>query len=171
MPIRDLRISNLTDSAVTLSWLTDSTTTGYVLYGETPDTSSVSTSLGQVALDLRGAAVESETHLVTLTNLKPETSYYFKVVSGVEDESAPQMLTTAPSLSNIPASDTVYGQVFKADGETAATGTLVYLRLQDDDDVGSTGEATLLSTLVDEEGYWHAKRGNTRVSDWADSFS
>ena len=31
MPVRDLRISNLTDSSATLSWLTDSATTGIVL--------------------------------------------------------------------------------------------------------------------------------------------
>ena len=46
MPVRDLRLSNLTDSSVTLSWLTDSATTGYVLYGET-------SALAQVAIDVR----------------------------------------------------------------------------------------------------------------------
>ena len=67
MPVRDLRISNQTDSSVTFSWQTDSATTGYVLYGETPN-------LGQVAVDVRGAAVKGETHYVTLTKLKAETS-------------------------------------------------------------------------------------------------
>ena len=115
-------------------------------------------------------AVKGETHLVTLTNLKPETSHYFKVVSGAEDESAPDRLTTAPSLENIPESDTVYSQVFQADGETPVTGALVYLKLQDRDGAGSTGEARLLSSLVDEEGYCHANLSNARGSDLSHTF-
>jgi hypothetical protein len=135
-----------------------------VLYGETPE-------LGQVAVDVRGAAVPADTHLVTLAKLKPETSYYFKVVSGAEDESAPDTFTTAPSLESVPHSDTVYGQLFEADGESPATGTLLYLKLQDHDGVGSTGEAMLLSALVDEQGYWYANLGNTRLSDSLGPFS
>ena len=164
MPVRDLRISNQTDSSVTFSWQSDSATTGYVLYGETSD-------LAQVAIDVRGAAVEADTHLVTLTNLKPETSYYFKVVSGAEDDRAPDIFTTAPTLERLPSSDTVYGKVYLADGKTPATGTLLYLKVQDHDGAGSKGEATLLSALVDEEGYWHANLGNARLSDLSDSFS
>jgi hypothetical protein len=172
MPVQELRISNLTDSSLTFSWLTDSATTGYLLYGETAE-------LGQVAADVRGAAVKaeandtlpSERHVVTLTNLKAETTHYFKVVSGAEDDSLPNTFTTAATLESIPSSDTVYGQVFLADGETPATGTLVYLTLQDDDGVGSRGEATLLSASVDLRGYWHANLGNARLSDLSDSFS
>ena len=47
----------------------------------------------------------------------------------------------------------------------------MYLKVQDHDGAGSTGEATLLSTLVDQEGYWHANLGNARLSDLSDSFS
>ena len=164
--VRDLRLANFTDSAVTLSWITDEATTGYVLYGETPE-------LGQVAVDVRGAAVQADTHVVTLAKLKPETTYYFKVVSGAEgaeNKSAPDTFTTAPSPERVPESDTVYGQVFLADGETPATGTLVYLKLQDHDGVGSTGEAMLLSALVDEQGYWYANLGNGHVSDLSGPF-
>ena len=47
----------------------------------------------------------------------------------------------------------------------------MYLKVQDHDGAGSTKEATLLSALVDEEGYWHANLGNARLSDLSDSFS
>ena len=47
----------------------------------------------------------------------------------------------------------------------------MYLKLQDHDGAGSTGEATLLSALVDSQGYWHANLGNARLSDLSDSFS
>ena len=47
----------------------------------------------------------------------------------------------------------------------------MYLKVQDHDGAGSTGEATLLSALVDSQGYWHANLGNARLSDLSDSFS
>jgi ABC-type antimicrobial peptide transport system permease subunit len=58
-----------------------------------------------------------------------------------------------------------------ADGQTAATGTLVYLTLQDDDGVGSRGEATLLSAVVDDKGYWQANLGNARLDDGSGYFA
>ena len=157
--VRNLRVSNLRDRSVTLSWTTDSPTTGYVRYGENRE-------LGQVAYDGRGAQLSAETHFVVLTNLKPETSYYFKVVSGVEgDRDTLQTITTMSTLESVPQSDTVYGQVYMADGITPATGALVYLTLQDADGTGDTGKVTLLSALVDENGYWHANLGNARLAD------
>ena len=163
--VRDLRVSNLRDTSVTLSWTTDEPTTGYVLYGETKE-------LGQVAVDGRGAQLSAETHYVTLTKLKPETRYYFKVVSGAESDRdrTPRFQTlldirTAPVLESLPESDTVYGKVFYRDGITPATGASIYLTLQDGDGRGDTGEATLLSALVDEKGYWHVNLGNARLAD------
>jgi hypothetical protein len=167
-----LLIASLTDSSVTFSWLTDSATTGYVLYGETAD-------LAQVAVDVRAESVEAEAndtlsskaHLVTLTNLKPETTYYFKVVSGAEDEGTPQSFTTLPSLESIPESDTVYGRLFSADGSTPATDSLIYLTLQDADGDGSQKQAALLSALVDQEGYWQANLANARLDDGSAYFA
>ncbi len=169
--VRDLRVSNLRDTSVTLSWMTDEPTTGYVLYGESPE-------LGQVAVDGRGAQLSAETHYVTLTKLKPETRYYFKVVSGAESDRhrTPRFQTlldirTAPVLESLPESDTVYGKVFYRDGITPATGALVYLTLQNSDRTGDTGESTLLSALVDSNGYWHANLGNARTPDLERTFS
>jgi hypothetical protein len=164
LPVRDLRVSNLRDTSVTFSWLTDDATTGYVLYGETAE-------LGQVTTDLRGVASSKTTHDVVLSALAPETTYYFKVVSGAEDEGTAQSFTTLPSLESIPESDTVYGQVFWADGERAATGTLIYLTLQDADGDGSQKQAALLSALVDQNGYWQANLANARIADGSGYFS
>ena len=83
----------------------------------------------------------------------------------------PDIFTTAPTVERVPSSDTVYGKVYLADGKSPGTDALVYLKLQDRDGAGSTGEATLLSTLVDSQGYWHANLGNARLSDLSDSFS
>ena len=168
--VRDLRVSNLRDTSVTLSWTTDEPTAGYVLYGETKE-------LGQVAVDGRGAQLSAETHYVTLTKLKPETRYYFKVVSGAEDDtntsfpSAADSIITASTLEKLPESDSVYGQVFLSDGVTPATGALLYLTLKEAGRTGDTGEATLLSALVDSEGYWHANLNDARTADLERTFS
>ncbi|MGB0389679.1 MAG: hypothetical protein ACPGWR_33075, partial [Ardenticatenaceae bacterium] len=104
--------------------------------------------------------------------LKPETRYDLKVVSGAEsDRDTHLSITTLPTLSSVPASDTIYGQVYMPDGVTPATDVLVYLTLQDADGpstssgTGDRAEATLLSTLTDEQGYWHANLGNARLAD------
>ena len=54
---------------------------------------------------------------------------------------------------------------------TPATGALLYLTLKEADGTGDTGEATLLSALVDSEGYWHANLGNARTADLERTFS
>ena len=88
-----------------------------------------------------------------------------KVVSGTQsDDDTLLTITTAPVLESVPASHTVYGQVYMADGLTPATDVQVYLTLQDADGLGDTGESALLSVLTDENGYWHANLGNARSS-------
>ncbi len=176
--VRDLQISNLRDTSVALSWITDEPATGYVLFGEK---SASGQSLDHVAYDVRGPAVASKTHYITLTGLVPETTYYFDIVSGagVDDNSgAHHIVTTGRSLDSPPASDTVYGQVFRACPEpcrradvpnsfglTPAAGTIIYLTLRDNDGAGTAGEAMLMSALVDETGYWHTNLGNARLAD------
>ncbi|MGB0383990.1 MAG: FG-GAP-like repeat-containing protein [Ardenticatenaceae bacterium] len=161
---RDLNISNVRDTSVTLTWLTDQATTGYVLYGQT-------TELGQIAYDVRDATVTGQTHYVTLSDLMPQTTYYFKVVSGAEqDQQELSTLTTAAALESLPDSDTIYGKLFQADGVTPATGALIHLTLQDQDGHGSNGQSQHLSALVDADGYWHHNLGNARVADGSHPF-
>ena len=163
LPIRNLRLSNLRESSVTLSWITDEVTTGYVRFGKTND------KLEQTSYDSRGSATSSTTHYITLNKLTPETTYYFEIISG--DEVADTgTLTTTSSLDSLPESDTIYGQIFKADGTTPAADSLVYLTLRDQDGEGSQGEAMLLSAIVDNEGYWHANLGNTRITNGKEQF-
>jgi hypothetical protein len=165
--IGDLQVSNLRDTAVTLSWITGEPATGYVAFGETP-------ALGRVAYDVRGPGVAGDTHYVVLTGLSPETTYYFDVVSGagVDDNGGVHYtVTTGPILDSLPASDTVYGQVFRADGVAPAVGAIVYLTLMDGDGVGSVGQAILMSALVDADGWWYANLGNARLADGSGTFA
>ncbi len=164
MPIHHLHLANLQESSVTLSWTTDQPTTAYIRFGETADT------LTQVAYNSQGARSNSKTHIVALDNLTPQTTYHFEIVSGAEAVER-GTFTTLPSLAGLPDSDTIYGQLFWADGTTPAADVLVYLTLQDADSTGSQGEATILSALTDQNGYWHTNLGNARHATSGESFT
>jgi PKD repeat protein len=161
LPVHDLRISNLRDSSVTLSWLTSAATTAYLRFGEVADepADSLRAPLEEVASDSRGAETSrTTTHLVVLEHLKPETTYHFEIINSDGDLQR-NRFTTAPSLESVPQSDTIYGKVYQTDGVTPATDALLYLTRQDTDGAG------LLSAIVDEQGYWHANLGNVRRAD------
>jgi len=74
-------------------------------------------------------------------------------------------------LDSLPESDTVYGQVFGADGVTVAAEAIVYLTLMDGDGVGSAGQAMSMSALVDADGWWYANLGNARLADGSGTFA
>ena len=164
--ISQMRITNVRGGSLTISWITDSPATGYVNFGPT-------TALGSTAYDDRGDTTVDDTHHVTLSGLSPETTYYFDVVSGstVDDNGGEHhSVTTGPTLG-LPVPDTIYGQVFLADGVTPAEGGMVYITLMDDDGLGSSGQAAPMSTLVDEYGYWTVNLGNSRTTGLTSYFS
>jgi len=147
--IAKVRVANLRDVNATISWITTLTADGEVRYGTHPD------SLVNVAYDDRGAGTRDDVHHVTLSGLAPLTTYYFFVRSdGVADVNAGgyYSLTTGATLG-VPASDSVYGQVFKSDGVTPAADVLVYVWVLDND--GNSGESTPLSGMTNGYGYWH----------------
>ncbi|NJN66383.1 MAG: fibronectin type III domain-containing protein [Chloroflexaceae bacterium] len=162
--VEALRVSNISDSSVTISWTTSSATTGHIVYGTaTPD---------QTATDVRGADVALTTHFVVISGLTPSTSYVFDVVSaGLPDTNggAHYQFATGPSL--MPAMpDTAYGRVVLSDGTTPVEGTLVYLNVQDADGSGSGGTSTSLAALTNAQGEWVADLGSTRVNDASAAF-
>ncbi len=151
--------SNVRDVQFTVSWKTDVAASGTVNYGTT-------TALGSTANDERGASTNSTTHHVNIAGLNPNTLYYFDVVSGSTTDNnggGHYSVTTGPTLG-LPASDTVYGQVFKSDGTTLAVGTIVYLYIADNNGAGSTGRSQVASALVDGTGYWFYNLGNVRTA-------
>ncbi|MGB0384626.1 MAG: FG-GAP-like repeat-containing protein [Ardenticatenaceae bacterium] len=164
--ISEVRTSNVRDISFTVSWLTNATMAGHIRYGSDPN------ALNQSAYDTRGVNTADETHYVVLNSLSANTTYYFDVVSAdVTDDNngAHYMVTTAPIL-DLPTSDLIFGQVKKADGATPAEGTLVYISLQDGDQVGSSGSAAPLSALVDDGGFWNLNLGDARIADLSSFF-
>ena len=128
--IRDVRVSNNTSAGVTISWVTDSDTTGEVHYSEFPDLSGA-----LVACDTRGQAFVGCTHYVDIANLKKEKTYYFEVVSGVVVDNNNGSYYTCKTMKEPyapPGTCLYYGYVYQEDGATAAEGAIVHLWLTRD---------------------------------------
>ena len=72
--------------------------------------------LTQIAQDVRGVSTTDDTHYVAVMGLTPGALYYFDVASSgtVNNCGAHFTLTIGPVLG-LPASDTVYGLVYKQD--------------------------------------------------------
>jgi len=164
--ISDLRLTNVRDTSLTISWLTNLATTGGVHYGSDPS------NLNQSAADDRGASTSDDTHFVTLLSLLPNTTYYFDLVSGgvTDDNNGSHYTVTTASTLALPGNDQIYGQVFFTDS-TPASGTIVYITLEDQNGVGTPGEAAPLSALVDPSGYWFLNLANARTTPLSSYFS
>lgn len=87
---KNITLANLTASSASIIWQTDKEIAGFIQAGLT-------SSLGQTFLDDRDLNQPNtyKLHFVTLTNLKPQTTYYYKIISS---EGASQMLTLTTSL-------------------------------------------------------------------------
>lgn len=142
---QQVKITNISDSFFTVSWITAESTSGFISYGETPQ-------LGQTTLDDREKGTQQRqsqsTHYVTLDNLKSSTKYFFKINSGgrlFDNSGKPYETTTGPVINlPLPSADTAYGMVLEPGG-TPAKGAIVYLGL---------ANTTPLSSLVKNDGSW-----------------
>lgn len=106
---RELVSTNVTDVSFTLGWTTNGKTTGWVVYGKTPDNLNLRSFDNYASGDMSSFA--GLKHRITLTNLEPNTYYYYEVVSGGKQlnsvggeilkpiKTAAQSILTNPSLN------------------------------------------------------------------------
>ncbi|MBI4039777.1 fibronectin type III domain-containing protein [Candidatus Daviesbacteria bacterium] len=74
---KNITVANLSGHTASVYWQTDEAVTGFIQAGE-------NSSLGQTFKDDRDIdnPVPHQVHFVTLANLKPNTIYYYKIISG-----------------------------------------------------------------------------------------
>ena len=140
-----VKISNISQAAFTVSWVTpENPSSGYLRFDQ-------GRSLGEVGLDERDQKIEElgkyTLHHVTLNNLKPQTTYYFKIISqGKEygENDAPYSVTTAGANYSSSSFGPTYGVVLEENGKPVKEG-IVYVRV---------GNSNLASTLVKSSGNW-----------------
>lgn len=145
---KDIRVGNLSDNSATISWITDKESVNFLVWGESQD-------------NLSKIEKESETdqkfftHSITLSGLKPGTTYYYKINSdGVnyDNKGIPWQLTTGPTLNSSPNPINVSGSVISGTGLPAQR-ALVYI----------TVNGYLISTLTSESGNYVFQLGIART--------
>lgn len=159
-------ISNANDVSFTVTWISSISATAEVRYGQTP-------ALGNTAYDVRGKNTSANIHFVRISNLLPETVYYFDIVTGTAIENNGGLhysFKTGPTTQTPPIPDTAYGRIVLPDGSTPAEGALVYVIIEDNNGEGSTGRSSTLSSLV-ASSYWNVQLSNARLSDMSTPFS
>ena len=87
--ISGVKVFNITDSSATITWQTDRPATSQVEYGETDSYSSITPSDKELTTN----------HSITLTGLKPSTTYHFKVKS--EDADGNEAISEARTFITI----------------------------------------------------------------------
>lgn len=138
-----IRISNVTDSLASISWITENASSGYIKYGLAGKT------LKSVAYDDKTTgdiSDEYKIHHITIRGLSPESKYSFVIISqGREYKNEGKLFEFETfAVSSLSQLKPATGRVTLKNGDSA-TGSIVFLQL--------TG-ATLLSTLVKSDGSW-----------------
>lgn len=126
---QEMKITNLATNGLTISWVTGEKTTGFIAFGEEE-------LLRETAHDERDQEEKLDkyfTHHISLKNLKPDTTYYFKIISEgktFDQAGFPYEVRTAPVLL-LPSSspEPTYGTVLNPDN-TPVQGAIVYLSFE-----------------------------------------
>lgn len=132
---QDLKISNIKDSSITVSWVTDTQTIGFVEYSNSQGT-----------LNQTEPSLLSTTHFFIIQNLSPNTLYSIKVNSGgqsFDNSGSPWQVQTLNSL-NPQVGQIISGQILDKNNFPAKN-ALVYVS-------PPTGE--IFSTVVTPSGNW-----------------
>jgi len=151
---KKVKVTNLTDTGFTVSFLTDELTPGFVKYGE--GASALNSQISDDRDHLSGTVGSFGSHHIPVRGLSPGTSYFYLIGTGsgatFDNNGAPFSIKTLPSGSNPNPAKTAYGTVNTAAGSPAA-GAVVYVSLS------GAGE---MSSLVKDTGSWAVSLSNAR---------
>ena len=142
---KDVRVSNLSASTATISWITEGQTSNFITYGET---SNLNTVINESENNQKYL-----THSVTVTGLNPSTTYFYKINSeGVnyDNNGVPWQLTTGPVVTGNQVNIPISGSVITASGQPSAR-TLVYITIN----------GYVLSTITSSAGTFVLQLGPT----------
>src|SRR4030042_4915441 len=147
---KDIRTGNLADTSATISWITEDATSAFISWGETQG--------GLSKTEVEGDSDQKFfTHSITLTGLKPDTAYYYKINAegtNFDNNGIPWQLTTGDGIAVSQNSNPISGSVITATGQPSKR-ALVYV----------TVDGYLLSTLTSDAGNFVLQLGSARTSD------
>lgn len=126
---KQIKITNIGPERFNVSWVTDIATVGLIKYGLDQDLTFTSQDDRDKA---SGNSSKFFTHYVTVENLKPQTNYFFTILSDnktFDNNGQVYQVTTANQIQGLaPENDVAYGIITKADN-SVAEGAIVYLSL------------------------------------------
>jgi len=145
---KDIRVGNISDASVTISWTTDKETNGFVSWGENQ---------GGVNKIETESDKKFFSHLITITGLSAGKTYYYKISSdgsSFDNGGIPWQFATGPTLGINKNSYLVSGSVVTSSGQPAKR-ALVY----------ATVSGYLLSTLASDTGNFVFQLSGVRTTD------
>jgi len=153
---KEVKTTNISDTGFSVSWITDSETSGLINYGINND---ISFTADDDRIQMSGGLGSFLTHHVTLKELQPSTTYYFKINSGgttYDNNGQPYQITTGPKITqDEPPNDMADGNILDKNGNPVE-GAIVYLAL---------ANATTQSTITRASGNWVIPLNLARSSD------
>lgn len=142
---QDVRVSNITERSITITYATDASVIGSVSIGE--DLTNAQTTLDDRD-QVSGIPKTYHVHSFTIKNLKPTTTYKFTITSGAttyQNNGTPFTTQTGSEITTPPSSlPAVSGKIIQPDGQVPPE-ALVFLT--------TTGGQTL-STLIKSNGVY-----------------
>lgn len=147
---KDIRVTNITDSSVTISWTTDKETFGFVAWGDSQGNTNKILKDGDESQKIYS-------HFLSLTGLQPNTTYFYKINSdgnNFDNGGIPWQFTTGSSLNLSKNSILLSGNIISATGEPEK-GALIYANI----------DGYTLSTQTSETGNFVFQLGNVRTLD------
>lgn len=154
---KKIKITNITDTSFTVSFITDQSITAFLKYGTAAG--STNNQAGDDRDQISGSVQPYNTHHLTVRGLQPNTTYYFILGTGsgttFTNEGDPFTVKTAAQAGTQPAAKTIYGSATTESG-TPADGAIVYVKHSD---------ASELSSLVKSSGSWAIPLSNARTVD------
>ncbi|MCX6782383.1 MAG: Ig-like domain-containing protein [Candidatus Levybacteria bacterium] len=141
-----VRITNVSDSSFTVSYITSTMTFGTLSYGINNDQEKIS-------LDdrdqLSGIIKQYKAHHITVRNLDQNTKYLFSIISAGEkytiSDNAPYTITTGATIFNKPTNQEPLSGKINTNLNKSSNDTIIYLSGQD---------TQVLSTTTDKNGQY-----------------
>jgi hypothetical protein len=151
---QEVRITNITDNSLTVSYKTSDQASGFINYG-------TGTTLGQTAFDERDVLKKIQPHIlhsITLKNLNPLTKYYFAIISNGNtylNNNQNFEVTTASTISYSANKNNIVGKIILPDA-TPPKEAIVYIAI---------GDSQFLSTLTVGDGSYQIELNHLLTSD------
>lgn len=164
-PVQNVFVTNVTDGSAAVTWTTEKPTKGAVTINQwfpLPAFIDFHKDDGDKNLARQNFYT---THQVTISNLKPEKSYKYKIYQGSKSMYQGN-LKTGPTPESIGTPNPVYGRVLATD-QKPVVGAIVYFRAVNPDG----GKSALLSTLTNLQGGWTIDLSNLRSADLTKPFT